>query len=66
MILFFQAERFVDRQLNDAERLLKNKQKKAKKWYTNFIGDESGVKVNDFHIFVCSFAAGVFVGFASA
>lgn len=66
MILFFQAERFVDRKFDDAERLLKKQQKRGKKWYTNFIGDESGVKVNDFHIFACSFAAGVFIGFATA
>jgi FUN14 domain-containing protein 1 len=52
--------------LNQAENVLKNKGKSAKKWYSNFIGDESGVKVNEFHIFLISFAAGVALGVGTA
>lgn len=60
------ADRFVDRKLDEAERVLKNKGKKAKKWYSNFIGDSSGPKLNEFHIFVISFAAGVALGVGTA
>jgi hypothetical protein len=57
-----QAERFVDRKLDQAEHLLKQKAKKTKKWYSNLIGDDEGVKLNDFHVFLVSFAAGVALG----
>uniref|UniRef100_A0A182NB25 glutaryl-CoA dehydrogenase (ETF) n=1 Tax=Anopheles dirus TaxID=7168 RepID=A0A182NB25_9DIPT len=60
------AERFVDRKLNQAEDALNKRSKKAKKWYTNLIGDESGCKVNDLHIFLCAFAAGVALGVAAS
>ncbi|CRL01784.1 CLUMA_CG015000, isoform A [Clunio marinus] len=60
------ADRFVDRKLNQAEDLLKKKGKSAKKWYSNFIGDANGPKLNEFHIFVISFAAGVALGIGSA
>jgi FUN14 domain-containing protein 1 len=52
----------VDRKLDQAEGLLKQKQKKAQKWYHGFIGDENGPKINDLHIFLVSFAAGVALG----
>lgn len=60
------AERFVDRKLNQAEDTLKKKTKKAQKWYTNLIGDDTGCKINDLHIFVCAFAAGVALGVGTA
>lgn len=60
------AERFVDRKLNQAEDALKHKSKKARKWYTNLIGDDSGCKLNDLHVFVCAFAAGVAIGIGTA
>lgn len=69
MIYFFspfQADRFVDRKLNQAEDILKKKQKSAKKWYSNMIGDANGPKLNEFHIFVISFAAGVALGIGTA
>lgn len=62
----FQADRFVDRKLDEAERVLKGKGKQAKKWYSNFIGDSNGAKLNEFHIFVISFAAGVALGMGTA
>ncbi|XP_001649624.2 FUN14 domain-containing protein 1 isoform X1 [Aedes aegypti] len=60
------AERFVDRKLNQAEDALKKKSKKAHKWYTNLIGDDTGCKINDLHIFVCAFVAGVALGIGTA
>lgn len=62
----FQADRFVDRKLNQAEDILKKKQKSAKKWYTNMIGDSNGPKLTEFHIFIISFAAGVALGVGTA
>jgi FUN14 domain-containing protein 1 len=62
----FQADRYLDRKLDQAENLLNKKQKAAKKWYSNFIGDKDGPKLNEFHIFVISFAAGVALGIGSA
>jgi FUN14 domain-containing protein 1 len=56
----------LDRKLDEAERVLKNKGKNAKKWYSNFIGDQSGAKLNEFHLFVISFAAGVALGIGTA
>jgi FUN14 domain-containing protein 1 len=64
--IYLQADRFLDRKLDEAERVLKNKGKNAKKWYSNFIGDQSGAKLNEFHIFVISFAAGVALGIGTA
>lgn len=61
-----QADRFIDRKLNQAENLLKNKQKKAKKWYSSLIGDEHGARLNELHIFAISFAAGVAIGIGCA
>lgn len=61
-----QAERYVDRKLDQAESALKRKQKKVKKWYSAFIGDENGARVNELHIFVIAFGAGVALGFASS
>jgi FUN14 domain-containing protein 1 len=45
---------------------LKAKGKKAKKWYSNLIGDSNGPKLNELHIFVISFAAGVALGLGTA
>lgn len=62
----FQAERYVDRQIDQAENVMKKGQKKAKKWYTGLIGDDSGPKINNLHIFLLSFTGGVAIGLASA
>lgn len=56
----------VDRKLDQAESLLKKNQKKAKKWYSSLIGDETGPKINNLHIFLAAFTGGVFIGLASA
>lgn len=60
-----QAERFVDRKLDQADSALRKQQKKAKKWYHSLIGDENGVKLNELHIFLCAFTGGVAIGVAS-
>lgn len=64
--IYSQADRFVDRKLDQAEKLMKNKGKAARKWYSNFVGDDKGPKLNEFHIFMLSFAAGVAVGIGIA
>lgn len=61
-----QAERFVDRKLDEAEDVLKKKQKKVKRWYHSLTGDENGVKLNETHVFLISFAAGVCIGIGAA
>lgn len=62
----FKADRFVDRKLDQVESLLNKKQKSVKKWYSNFIGDANGPKLNELHIFVISFAAGIALGLGTA
>ncbi len=57
-----QAERYVDRKLDQAESALKKKSQKAKKWYSALIGDENGPKINEFHIFLGAFVGGYFIG----
>jgi len=59
------AERYVDRAINQAEDLVNKKRKQAKKWYSTFTGADDGVRINDFHIFLVSFAAGVALGIGS-
>ena len=61
-----QADRYLDRKLDQAENLLKKKSKSAKKWYSKLIGDENGPKLNELHIFMLSFAAGVAIGIGTA
>lgn len=60
------ADRYLDRKLDQAENVLKKKGKAAKKWYSNFIGDERGPKLNEFHIFTLSFVAGLAIGIGTA
>lgn len=55
----------MDRKIDMAEDKLKQKEIKAKRWYSNFVGDES-FKVQDVHIFVASFVAGIALGVATS
>lgn len=64
--VFLQADRYLDRKLDQAENLLKKKGKSARKWYSKLIGDENGAKLNELHIFMLSFAAGVAIGIGTA
>lgn len=61
----FQAERYVDRKIDQAESSLKKNQKKAHNWYASLIGDDSGPKINNLHIFLVGFTGGVALGLAS-
>lgn len=56
----------MDRKLDQAEDALKKNQRKAKKWYSNLIGDENGPKINNLHIFLMAFTGGVAIGLACA
>ncbi|CAK1539966.1 unnamed protein product [Leptosia nina] len=58
---FEKMERFVDRKLDKAEELLKKKEKKAKHWYSNFVGEEQ-YNATETHVFLASFAAGMALG----
>lgn len=62
----FQAERYVDRKLDQAESSMKKNQQKAKKWYSSLIGDETGPKINNLHVFLFAFTGGVAIGLVSA
>lgn len=61
VVFFWQVERFVDRKVDNAEGLIKNRQQKAKTWYNSFTGKPDFV-VKEIHIFVVSFVAGMAVG----
>ncbi|KAI5640539.1 FUN14 family domain-containing protein [Phthorimaea operculella] len=58
---FEKVERFVDRKLDKAEDLLKKKEVKAKRWYSNFTGDDS-YRATETHVFIASFFAGMAIG----
>lgn len=64
--MYLQAERYVDRQLDRAEDALRQKQRKARKWYTAFVGNEKRVCINEFHLFLGAFIAGCALGIGSA
>lgn len=54
-------ERFVDRKLDKAEELMKKKEIKAKKWYSNVTGDDH-YQATESHVFMASFVAGMALG----
>lgn len=51
----------MDRKLDKAEELLKKKEKKAKKWYNQFTGDDD-YHATETHVFLASFVAGMALG----
>jgi FUN14 domain-containing protein 1 len=59
------VERYVDRKLDKAEDALKRSERKAQRWYHTFINGEKPYQVNEIHIFLVAFAAGVAIGIAS-
>lgn len=65
-ICILQAERYVDRKIDQAEGVLKKNQKKAINWYATLLGDDSGPKINNFHIFLFGFTGGAAIGLACA
>lgn len=60
------ADRYLERKFDQAEDILKRQQQRGKKWYSNFIGDAQGPKLNEFHIFTISFVAGLAIGMGVA
>lgn len=65
-VIAFQVERFVDKKVDKAERLLKKGQIRTRRWYHMLIGDDDSFQVTEFHFFLVSFAAGVAIGIATA
>lgn len=64
--LFLQAERFIDRKLNQAEKNIRKQQSKAKRWYSGLLGEESNLQLTDAQIFIISFVAGLALGVATS
>ncbi|KAK6619620.1 hypothetical protein RUM43_012377 [Polyplax serrata] len=60
--------RYVDRKLDKAEDMLKSNERKARRWYHTFINNNGhgGYQLQELHLFMASFAAGVTFGFATA
>jgi FUN14 domain-containing protein 1 len=56
----------LNRNADRVEDALRKKSKKVKSWYSNLIGDENGPHINELHIFMLSFAAGLALGLGSA
>lgn len=65
--VFLQVERYVDRQVDKIDRKLNKAEHKARRWYDSFInnGPDKGYELQQLHLFVVSFAAGVALGIAS-
>lgn len=61
-MLSFQAERYVERKLDKAEEVLKNRQDKAGRW----IKGDPKCQLKKIHIFVVSFMAGIAIGIATS
>lgn len=51
----------MDRKIDKAEDLLKKKEKKAKRWFHNFTGDDH-YQATESQIFLTSFVAGLAIG----
>lgn len=64
-MVIFQMERYVDRKIEKAEKLLKNGETRTRRWYHG-ITDSSAFRPNETHFFLASFAAGVALGIATA
>ncbi|CAH0562430.1 unnamed protein product [Brassicogethes aeneus] len=59
------AERFIDRKIDQAEDKLKKNKGKAKRWYSNILGEEK-YEVKESHIFLISFVAGIAIGIGTS
>ena len=60
------VERYVDRKLDKAEQLLKQGEKRTRRWYHAFIGEDDIFEPKEIHFFLVSFVAGVALGIATA
>jgi FUN14 domain-containing protein 1 len=56
------VERFVNRKLDKAEAALKKRERKVRSWYQVFINGEEDSYINEMHIFMASFVAGMAIG----
>ncbi|KYQ54003.1 FUN14 domain-containing protein 2 [Trachymyrmex zeteki] len=65
-VIAFQAERFVDRKLDKAERLLKQGKTCTRRWYHMLTGGDNSFQPTEFHFFLVSYVAGVAIGIATA
>ncbi|XP_012058721.1 PREDICTED: FUN14 domain-containing protein 1 [Atta cephalotes] len=60
------AERFVDKKLDKAERLLKQGKTYTRRWYHMLTGGDDSFQPTEFHFFLVSYVAGVAIGIATA
>ncbi|XP_011053257.1 PREDICTED: uncharacterized protein LOC105145440 isoform X1 [Acromyrmex echinatior] len=60
------AERFVDKKLDKAERLLKQGKTYTRRWYHMLTGGNDSFQPTEFHFFLVSYVAGVAIGIATA
>ncbi|KAF2904707.1 hypothetical protein ILUMI_01460 [Ignelater luminosus] len=58
-------KRYVDRKLDKAEELVKDRKSKVKRWYYSIMGNTDG-ELEEIHVFLVSFAAGVVLGTATS
>lgn len=54
----------MDRKANQAEKAVRSGQKKAKRWYTNVVG-EPGHRLTETHIFFIAFIGGLAIGIST-
>jgi len=65
-IVALQVERFVDKKLDKAERLLKQGETRTRRWYHMLTGADDSFQPTEFHFFLVSYVAGVALGIATA
>lgn len=66
VVWFFQAERFIERKVDQAEKNIKKQGNKAKRWYSGLLGEESKCQLTDAQIFIISFVGGLALGMATS
>ncbi|KAF5300362.1 hypothetical protein FQR65_LT00983 [Abscondita terminalis] len=59
------VENFVDKKVDQVEELVANRQKAVQRWYSSFTGG-SDYRLNEIHLFVVSFVAGIAIGIGTA
>lgn len=52
----------MNRKLDKAEDVLRNRQRKARRWYQVYATGDEGFQLQEVHIFIASFVAGMAVG----
>ncbi|XP_011634182.1 FUN14 domain-containing protein 1A isoform X2 [Pogonomyrmex barbatus] len=64
--LMDKVERFVDKKMDKAGRLMKQGQIRTRRWYHALIGSDDSFQPTEFHFFLVSYVAGVALGIATA